>query len=122
MSLKTQTVLADLLTWNLTAWEGEEDSVRYEHASLIRRLQRDTPRLLAIVRQHDALIAALRTVLGEADLESADGCDDVQRCVVCRTEYDIDTLMDDETDTQFQCRNPECAAGKARQLLREVQR
>jgi hypothetical protein len=68
------------------------------------------------------LVTALEAVLGDADLESADGCDDVQRCVVCRKEYDLDDLMDDETETQFQCRNPECAAGKARRLLQELGR
>jgi hypothetical protein len=66
------------------------------------------------------LRAALEAVLGEADMESADGNDDVQRCVVCRKDYDIDTLPEDET--QFLCSNPDCAAGKARLLLKEIAR
>jgi hypothetical protein len=79
-------------------------------------------RIRQLEAQRDQLAAALAAVLGDADLESADGNDDVQRCVVCRKEYDLDELMDDETETQFQCRNPKCAAGKARRLLQEIKR
>lgn len=32
--------LSDLLAENLSAWEGEEDSVQEEHADLIERLQK----------------------------------------------------------------------------------
>lgn len=45
--------LSDLFADNLTAWEGEEDSVKQEHAELIQRLQ-DFDRKLAEVSENTA--------------------------------------------------------------------
>lgn len=56
--------LSDLFAENLTAWEGEEDSVKEEHAELIQRLQ-DFERKLADVSTNtadDELIEKARSI------------------------------------------------------------
>ena len=84
--------LIELLDDNLTAWEGEEDSVKDEHAELIARLQAYQPKADRYVAALERLWDMLSDTVEAGRLSEADIPDDyralVEQMVACEAARD----------------------------------